>query len=113
MLIISAKKTYQEISSNTMDWKKLSFKDVLTNNYHVNKYHNILSIGDAEYEYYALVNLYHWNHHLCNKKKFLKSVKLIRSPNFNQIHDELNVLYKTIDTIVDKKENMDLNFVNN
>ena len=54
--VISARGDYQSKSSNPMDWKKMAFKRILDES--SKKVNNIISIGDAEYEYNALINLY-------------------------------------------------------
>lgn len=98
--IVSARKNYENKSKSMMDWKKHAFKDETAPTLL-----NIISIGDAEYEYNALVNLYH-----PASKKILKSVKLIKNPNFETIVDQLEVLYSAVPDICTASNHLDLNF---
>ena len=59
-----------------------------------NKY-NIISIGDSEHEYDALINL-----HNDNNKNILKTIKLIQQPTYEILYDELIILKKQIDKII-------------
>jgi len=54
-------------------------------------FNNIISIGDAEYEYYALINLFS-NYNNTHNFKLLKSIKFIRYPNFVQLYKQINLL---------------------
>lgn len=122
--ILSARDEYQHQSQNIKDWKILAFKNELSNyvfsdsNSHQiesivskqiiqKKIYNIISIGDAEYEYKALIDLYNWNK---KHKKILKSIKLIKNPSLEILYDELTVLIKSIPQIAQSKVHMDLNF---
>lgn len=105
--IISARHQYQQQSDNMMDWKSMAFKDEITHELTTKKIHNIISIGDADYEYKALIDLYNWNR---KNKKILKSIKLISRPSLDQIYDELTVLDTTINQIAKHKGHLDLNF---
>lgn len=108
--VISARDMYKKkYPSNNFVWKRLVFKDlVLTHFMHRYEVENIISIGDAEYEYKALVNLYN------NKKKYprriLKSVKLIRYPSSDTLLDQLIVLRNSVKHICSHNTHMDLVF---
>lgn len=106
--IISARKKYQDLYK-VMEWKKLTFIDILTERLiNINKqYLNIVSMGDADYEYKALINLYEWEY---IPQKYLKSVKFIKSTNFNNVIEQLNVISHNISYICNKKQHMDLIF---
>ena len=105
--IVSARGEYQQMSDNPMDWKKIAFErelNIIMKNKLIN---NVISIGDAEYEYKALINLYR------NDKKnykLLKSVKFIRYPNNYQLLDQINVLDNAIIDISMKTSHLDLKF---
>jgi hypothetical protein len=105
--IVSARGEYQQMSDNPMDWKKIAFErelNIIMKNKLIN---NVISIGDAEYEYNALINLYR-----TDKKnyKLLKSVKFIRYPNNYQLLDQINVLDNAIIDISMKTSHLDLKF---
>lgn len=105
--IVSARGEYQQITDNPMDWKKLAFEKELGMIMKNKLINNVISIGDAEYEYNALINLYR-----ADKKnyKLLKSVKFIRYPNNYQLLDQINVLGDAIIDISMKTSHLDLKF---
>jgi hypothetical protein len=105
--VVSARKDNQHVTKNIMDWKKLSFKKEYINFMQNKTILNIISIGDAEYEYKALVDLYKLNP---NRKKILKSVKLIKSPDYETLLDQLDVLSQSIYSISKVNRHLDLNF---
>jgi len=100
--IISARAQYQSQYSDMMEWKKRSFKKVVSDN---NKPINIISIGDADYEYKALIDL---NNH--KNKKILKAIKLMNNPTYKTLVDQLCVLYKAIHDICTKPNHIDWKF---
>jgi hypothetical protein len=86
-------------------WKKMAFREEIKHisiNTHIN---NIISIGDAEYEYFALINLYDSN---INNFKLLKSIKFIRYPDIVQIYKQIDLLYKCIIKICKETSSLDL-----
>lgn len=105
--IISAREKYQSVSSSLMEWKKYAFQEVLTKSLRNKKINNIISVGDAEYEYHALINLYNDDH---KNYKLLKSVKFIRYPNNHQLLDQINVLNNAIVSICKSVKHLDLKF---
>ena len=103
--VISARDNYKNKSESMMEWKSRAFSDIIDKLYDKSVFMNVISIGDAEYEYKALVNLN-------NKKnyKLLKSVRLIKDPSFETLVDELEVLYTAIPDVSKQGKNLDLNF---
>ena len=57
--IVSARGEYSSVTDDLMEWKKMAFQNELVKKTREKKINNIISIGDAEYEYFALLNLYH------------------------------------------------------
>lgn len=126
--IVSARDSYSSNSSSPTEWKILTFQDILediinkiSNKIKPNTYVNIISIGDAMYEYMALINLdtfiksYMINNPSCSKpnkqfKYLLKNVKFIEKPEFEFVIDQINILNKNKETIVNKLEFIDLKF---
>lgn len=104
--IVSARKNYKYISSNMMDWKKLAFKNEITQLINKHNFLNIISVGDAEYEYIALVNLYK----ATNTDKLLKSIKLMDHPSNEILIDQLKVLTKVIPNVCLNDNHLDLKF---
>ena len=105
--VISARKEYQG-KTDMKNWKKMCFLNEMNN--HIQKYNlnNIISMGDAEYEYHALVNLYKsQNDHY---DKFLKSVKFMKSPELEKLLDQLNIVADKAEHICKYKNHLDLNF---
>ncbi|AYV76348.1 MAG: hypothetical protein Terrestrivirus5_170 [Terrestrivirus sp.] len=106
--VVSARKMFQNQSENMMDWKLKAFKYEISNKINKKKkLFNIISIGDAEYEYRALIGLHTWNK---NQKKILKSIKLIKDPSINDLYDELTVLYDAIGHVCKHRGFIDWNF---
>ncbi len=106
--IISARGSYQSQSSNPMDWKKLAFAEIIKNN-KFRKINNIISVGDAEYEYKALINLYDE----CNNEKsykLLKSVKFVKYPTNHVLLDQIRVMQNAAIKVSTSKTHLDLKF---
>jgi hypothetical protein len=98
--IISARGNFQNKYPNIMDWKKEAFKLAKSH-----KYINIISVGDAHYEYNALIGLYNKESHI-----LLKSIKFMNEPIQEVLIDQLNVLYNIIPKICNILHHLDLNF---
>jgi len=111
IFIISARDLFQQKNPNNMEkWKKYTFEQIV-NKHDFKKQENtnfehIISIGDAEYEFNALINLYSHK----NKKRILKSIRFLATPTYDSLIDQLEVLYDTIDKICHCKKHMDLKF---
>lgn len=116
--ILSARQLFQAQFNDMMEWKKCTFKKAVNkefnnNNISRNVAHseppilNIISIGDAEYEYKALIDLHNWS---TKNKKILKSIKLIRNPTLVTLVDQLTVLYNAIPEICTGHHHIDWNF---
>lgn len=106
--VISARQKYgnQVVMA---DWKKLTFLDEVTKKMVANKhkYNNIISMGDAEFEHNALINLYD------NKilpHKYLKSIKFIKSSDYNTLLEQIKMVKGTISQICRMQRQVDLTF---
>jgi hypothetical protein len=99
--VISARKTFQDITNSATDWKMLAFTNIADSK--TSDYNNIISVGDAEYEYHALINLYA---HDCGK--VLKAVKFVRYPSDEVLLDQLRVILKAIKQICHTPKHLDL-----
>jgi hypothetical protein len=116
--IVSARDVYSQTLSSPTQWKINTFKDILTDvvqkypeETSCNTFLNVVSIGDAHYEYIALLNLD--NFFKSNNKNInylLKSIKFIEKPNFDLIIDQIEVVKKNIENIVNKIGYVDLKF---
>lgn len=106
--IISARKLYQH-KVETIDWKKHTFRDHFVHHYRDKKngYQNVISIGDAEYERRALVQLYGWDDHK-RGKRFLKTIQFVRGPTLPQLIDQLMVLNKVTDRVCSLRKHIEL-----
>ena len=105
--IISARDLYQDPSNMTL-WKLWAFEKEVMKYFSGNKIlHNIISIGDADYEFNALTSLYHWNK-IIPKYKYLKTIKFMTAPSYHSLIDQLNVLSLCITKIRNRKTHMDL-----
>lgn len=124
--IVSARDSYSQINSSPTEWKILTFQDIvediinkINKNIKPNTIINIISIGDAMYEYMALINLDNFIKSYLNDKKIkdnkdfnylLKNIKFIEKPDFDCVIDQINVLHKNSNDIVNKLEFIDLKF---
>lgn len=111
--IISARDAYSQQTNSPVEWKILTFQNLFDNilkkiqdKIKPNSYLNIISFGDAIYEYIALVNLdsYIQTKNILKNKftHLLKSIKFINKPDFNVIIDQLNLIHKDRSNIVNK-----------
>lgn len=106
--IVSARGTYRDKSSNIMDWKTMAFHDVVDEEFSDDSLMHVISVGDAEYEYQALIAL---NKLKSNEtKKYLKSVRFIKNPSHDTLIEQLEVLNYAIPDVWLKKNHLDLLF---
>ena len=104
ILVISAREAHgSEPDAN--QWKKKTFIDII-HRYYNNK-NNIISIGDAEYEYIALINLHVKTLH---NYRLLKSVKFIRYPTRDLLLDQIKVMTKASKQVCKTPTHLDLKF---
>ncbi len=106
--VISARNLYEKQTKEPMDWKKLAFKKILKNN-KFKKINNIISIGDAEFEYKALINLYED----CKSEKnykLLKSVRFVKFPTNHVLLDQIRVMQDASLKVCTTKTHLDLRF---
>lgn len=109
--LISARDWYQKRYPNKMEvWKKLVFKYIVDNLFKKKELQNIISIGDAEYEFNALIDLY--NIDSFKNKRILKTVKLLTEPSYELLLNQLHILGKSIQNICLDNKHLDLQFEN-
>ncbi|QKF93620.1 HAD-like superfamily protein [Fadolivirus algeromassiliense] len=109
IIILSARETFQNKYPDQMwMWKKLMFKQLIENYYNNYKFQNIVSVGDAEHEFNATVDLY--NEHSIVKNRLLKTIRFVRDPSFESLIDQLEVLDKSIHNIIINIKHYDLTF---
>ncbi len=124
--IVSARDSYSQSNTSPTEWKILTFQDILEDiikkliiNLKPNTCLNIISLGDAHYEYIALINLdsYFKSNKLIknipnqnNLNYLLKSIKFIEKPEFDYLIDQLQVIIKNKNTIINKLGYIDLKF---
>lgn len=105
--IVSARGEFSKYTNDMTGWKKMAFKrevELLSKNKKIN---NIISIGDAEYEYNALINLYNNDK---NNYRLLKAVKFKRYPDIYEIDEQIDTLNNNIINICIKPSHLDLYF---
>lgn len=100
--ILSGRDTYSNISSDNYLWKKLLFNKII-DQYNINQITNIISIGDADYEYQALINLY--NKH--NQNILYKNIKLLKHPKPNILFEQLKLLQQSSPKIINHNTHLD------
>lgn len=101
--VISARKNFQSISNDATEWKKLAFQEEVNKLLSLKNKQNIISIGDASYEYNALINLY-------DKNKILKSVKFLDEPTHELLKEQIEVLTANITNLISYDNHLDLLF---
>jgi len=100
--LISARDLHYMKHPNPDIWKKLVFKDIHNSNKDVK---TIISIGDADYEYRALINLY-------NNVINLKAVRLLNKPDVFKLCDQMATLNRALSKIIYSSNNLDIYFIN-
>lgn len=104
--IISARARYQNIAK-MQDWKKYTFLEEINKKSKTKRYTNILSLGDAEFEYNALLNLYDAK---SLPHKYLKAIKFIKSADYIVIIEQIRMIKSNIAEICSMPQHMDLTF---
>lgn len=106
--IVSARGTYKSKSSNMMDWKMMAFHDVVDEEFQDESLMHVISVGDAEYEYQALIALNKKKN--TGEKKYLKSVRFVKNPSHDTLIEQLEMLNLAIQDVWLKKKHLDLLF---
>jgi len=104
--IVSAKKLYRDKFQNAVDWKKMAFKNELGKYSTDRNITNIISVGDAIYEYIALVKLYDPS----VNNKYLKSIKMMDKPTYKSLLEQLYILYMSAPSICTTNRHLDMKF---
>jgi len=105
--VISARELYSNQYPSDVDaWKQLCFQKVARKYMSKQKINNFISIGDALYEYEALIKL----HKLGKQKKYLKTIKLLGDSDYKHIVDQIIVLNENIGEIICHDNHLDLVF---
>jgi hypothetical protein len=106
--IVSARDSYSQSANSPTEWKIRTFQDILEDiikkiilNLKPNTCLNIISLGDAQYEYIALINLdsYFKTNKLIKNcpdsssiNYLLKSIKFIEKPEFEFVIEQMQEL---------------------
>lgn len=104
--IISARKRYQK-KTNVDKWKIKTFIDLVDEKSKIKMFSNILSLGDSKYEHKALINLFKYDK---IPNKYLKSIKFIKSSDYEIILDQIDIINDNIEKICMSKRHLDLDF---
>lgn len=104
--IISARERYQaQFPHDPYLWKHLTFESIVKN---FNNLNQVISIGDADYEYTALSSLYENN----NKNiKYFKAIRFSQTTSSFKLMDQILVLNKAIDQVINQNKHLDLKFI--
>lgn len=107
--ILSARDLHkQEFPKDMKQWKRQTFKKIAETN---KNFTNIISVGDAEYEYLATIDLYDKMAH--SKKKLLKTIRLFPNPSFESLINQLDLLSNSFHKIISCNRHLDLKFNKN
>ncbi len=110
--IVSARDDHSDKHPGQMGiWKKKTFEQLVLEHF-LDHYQvqNIISVGDAEYEFRALINLYNKHGPESGTKRLLKSVRLMANPSFELLIDQLKVLDESVPILCKAHRHMDLVF---
>ena len=114
--IISARDIYSNKNIIPNEWKKNIFKNIIdmcineNNEYDKNNtYLNIMSLGDADFEYIALVKLHNYLNNIKYDNYFLKNIRFIENPTFNSLIEQIEITSCNITNISKKLCCVDLN----
>ena len=89
------------------EWKKKTFLDEIVKRANTHKYNNILSLGDAEFEHHALINLYDIK---IIPNKYLKSIKFIKSADYDTLLEQIKMIRRYIGHICKTPRHIDMTF---
>ena len=106
--VLSAKQNYKNKTLNQKLWKTMCFEDTVQNYTKKYKISNIISIGDALYEYDALVNLYKKQKQ--HNERYLKAIQLTKNPTYNKLYEQLHIMLNCIEKICHHKNHLDIHF---
>lgn len=111
--IISARDLYQQDHpTDVYKWKENAFTKEIHKLININKKtHSLISIGDADYEYKALIHV-HSNNEMKDKIKYFKSIKFKPKTDIEVLADQISVITEHIDDIINVNEHLDLEFFN-
>jgi hypothetical protein len=109
--VISARDIHQEeFPNNAHMWKEVVFRNLINIHFSKSKnVQNIMSVGDADYEYLALVKLYKYRP-FYPKRRLLKAIIFHQSPTYSSLIDQIELLTKNLDKIVLHPNHLDLRF---
>lgn len=122
ILVISARDIYQQ-KYEVSKWKELTFQNNISQ--YINASQQVISIGDAEYEHNALIEMgikkgmlkERTNRSTTNTKYMrtnqnipFKTIRLTKTPSIEIILDQLGVLNKNLTAICNIRNHMDLEF---
>ena len=107
--IVSAKSSYITITNSPFTWKELAFRVqievYLKNNPNIIK--NIISIGDAQYEREALIQVSK-NLKDIASNYYIKSIKFAEHPDIFLLIQQLDTVSSNISQIIEKDSALDL-----
>ena len=115
--IISARDIYSNKNVTPNEWKTNIFEDLVDININMyknndkNTYFNIISLGDADFEYVALIKLHKYLNNMNCDNYFLKNIRFIENPNFNSVIEQIDLVSYNINNISQKLCYIDLNIL--
>jgi hypothetical protein len=110
LTVVSAQDRYRPYVASPIEWKRRTFRDVLdAETRPLGRVRNLISIGDGTPEHIAVHSLGPYpGRHLLNPQNILKSVKLLDMPSPNQLIEQLVILTKMIEGIMQHPNRLDI-----
>lgn len=116
--IISSRDLYSKENMKTAKWKLNTYENIVNNDlkniFSIKNKEimlNIISMGDAVYEYIALINLHDILTDKINNKKninfYLKNIRFKSQPNFDFIIEQIDLVKKNKIQIINEKNYID------
>lgn len=121
--IISSRDLYSKENMKTAKWKLNTYENIVNNDlkniFSIKNKEimlNIISMGDAVYEYIALINLHDILTDKINNKKninfYLKNIRFKSQPNFDFIIEQIDLVKKNKIQIINEKNYIDKEIMN-
>lgn len=107
--IMSARDLCSDCTDSKRDWKIMTFKICVSQTLedaHKHDFQHIISIGDSSDEHNALMELGDYDDNKPRKARVLKSVRLMRRPDLNEVVQQLQELEEMLGKVVNEKQNM-------
>lgn len=107
--VVSARDSFGKYK-NIYLWKQYAFENEVDSFFkNIKSIHNLISIGDADYEHTALIKFDNWEKNK-PQQRCLKTIKFASSPSFMAVEEQIKMLNKVLPKVIKKTKHYDLTF---